>query len=192
MLLSQTWKRAYFLPSERDRDFFVACFLHSSAQTCLYQKPGRRPPPITGRFVNTVTRGWVGAPNGRAPFRFHGAFVGFVVRCLSRTRNLAASNKHLAEFFSGRSWPKIGPEIVFFGVFEKFETFFSKNCAHSERYRNLLAGIFEILTFYGNIAFPLSPVLGSLLTGLLFFRVLQKFHENANQMRRVLLSCFMR
>ena len=41
----------------------------------------------------------------------------------------------------------------------KFETCFSKICAHSERYRNLLAGIFEILTFYGNIAFPLSPVL---------------------------------
>ena len=56
-------------------------------------------------------------------------------------------NKHLAEFFSGRSWPKIGPGIIFFGFFEKFETFFSKICAHSERYRNLLAGIFEILTF---------------------------------------------
>ena len=47
---------------------------------------------------NTVTRGWVGAPNGRAPFRFHGAVVVFFARCLSRTRNLAASNKHLAEF----------------------------------------------------------------------------------------------
>ena len=135
---------------------FVACFLHSSAQMCLYQTPGRRPPPITGRFVNTVTRGWVGAPNGRAPFRFHGAVVGFVDRCLSRTRNLAASNKHLAEFF--RSWPKIGPAFFFFGVFEMCVCFFSEICAHSERYRNLLAGIFEILTFYGNIAFPLSPV----------------------------------
>ena len=60
---------------------------------------------------------------------------------------------------SGRSWPKIGPGIVFFGVFEKFESFFSKIFANSERYRNLLAGVFEILTFYGNIAFPLSPVL---------------------------------
>ena len=57
-----------------------------------------------------------------------------------------------------RDRPKIGPGF-FFGVFEKFETFFSKICTHSERYRNLLAGIFEILTFYGNIAFPLSPVL---------------------------------
>ena len=54
--------------------------------------------------------------------------------------------------------PKIGPGIIFFGVFEKFETFFWKICAHSEWYRNILAGIFEILTFYGNITFPLSPV----------------------------------
>ena len=53
---------------------------------------------------------------------------------------------------------KIGPGMIFFGVFKKFETFFLKIGAHSERYRNLLAGIFEILTFYGNIAFPLSPV----------------------------------
>ena len=79
--------------------FFVACFLQSNAQMCLYQTPGQRPPPITGRFVNTVTRGWVGAHNGRAPFRFHGAVVGLVTRCLFRTRNLAASNKHLAELF---------------------------------------------------------------------------------------------
>ena len=79
-------------------------------------------------------------------------------RCLSRTRNLAVSSEHLAEFFSGRSWPKIGPGIIFFGAFEKFETVFSKICAHSERYRNILVGIFEIQTFYGNIAFSLSPV----------------------------------
>ena len=103
----------------RGVETFVACFLHSSAQMCLYQTPGLRPPTITGRFVNTVTRGWVGAPNERAPFRFHGAVVGFVDRCMSRTRNLAAWNKHLAEFFSGR-----GPGFFFFGVFEKFETFF--------------------------------------------------------------------
>ena len=96
---------------------FVACFLHSSAQMCLYQTPGRRQPPITARFVNTVTRGLVGAPNERAPFRFHGAVVGFLDRCLSRTRNLAASNKHLSEFFSGQSWPKIAPVITFSGFF---------------------------------------------------------------------------
>ena len=126
---------------------------------CLYQTPGRCPPPITGRLVNTVTRGWVRAPNRRAPFRFHGAVVGFVDRCLSRTRNLAASNKHFAEFFSGRSWPKIGPGFSFSGFLKSLKLFFTKICAHSKRYRNLLAGIFEILTFCGNITFPLSPVL---------------------------------
>ena len=147
------------MPSERDRDFLSPVSYTAAPQKVyLYQTPGQRPPRITGRFVNTVTGGWVGAPNERAPSRFHGAVLGFVDRCLSRTRNLAASNQHLAEFFSGRSWPKIGPGF-FFGVFEKFETFFSKICTHSERYRNLLAGIFEILTFYGNIAFPLLTVI---------------------------------
>ena len=37
--------------------FFVACFLHSSAQMRLCQTPGRRRPLITGRFVNTAVRG---------------------------------------------------------------------------------------------------------------------------------------
>ena len=119
-------KRPIFCHRRRIENF-VTCFLHSSAQMCLYQTPGRRPPPITGRFVNTMTRGWVGAPNERTPFRFHGAVVGFVDRCLSRTRNLAASNKHLAEFFSGRSWPKDRPSnVFFFGFFERFETFFRR------------------------------------------------------------------
>ena len=122
-LLSNPKKGLFFAIGEGSR-IFVGCFLHSSAQMSLYQTPGRRPPHITGRFVNSVIRGWVGAPNERAPFRFHGAVGGFVDRCLSRTRNLAASNIHLAEFFSGRSWPKTGPGNTFFGVFEEFNTFF--------------------------------------------------------------------
>ena len=119
------------LPSERDLEFLSSCFLHSSAQMCLYQTPGRRPPPITGRFVNTVTRGWVGAPNEGTPFRFHGAVVGFVDRCLSRTRNLAASNKRLAAFFSGRSWPKIGAGAIFFGFFLFYKNIFFEDLCSS-------------------------------------------------------------
>ena len=69
---------------------FVVCFLHTRGRKFLYQTPGPRPHRITGRFVNTATRGWVGAPNERAPF---GNDCGFVDRCrLSRTRNLASSN----------------------------------------------------------------------------------------------------
>ena len=67
VLLPDLKKGLLFAVGEGSR-FFVACFLHSSAQMWLYQTPGRRPPPITGRFVNTVTRGWVGAPNERAAF----------------------------------------------------------------------------------------------------------------------------
>ena len=97
---------------------------------CLYQTPGRRPPRITaGRFVNKVTRGWVGAPNERAPFRFHGAVVDFVDRCLSRTWNLVASNFRLAEFFSGRSWPKMCPGSIFFVFFDKFFFFSGDLCS---------------------------------------------------------------
>ena len=75
-------------------------------------------------FVNTVTRGCVRVPNGRAPFRFHGAVVRFVDRCLSRTWNLAASNKYLAELFSGRSWPKNGSGIFFSGFLKSWKLFF--------------------------------------------------------------------
>ena len=49
--------------------------------------------------------------------------------------------------------------FFFFRFIEKFEKSFSKISPHSERYRNILAGMFEILAFYGNVAFPLSPVL---------------------------------
>ena len=138
------------MPSERDREFLSPVF-YTAALKCVLSDAWLAPAAYHRSFVNTVTRGWVGAPNERAPFRFHGAVVGFVGRSLSRTRNFAPSNKHLAEFSSG-------PGIILLGVFEKIDTFLSKICAHSERYRNILAGIFEILTFYGNIAFPLSPV----------------------------------
>ena len=65
-LLPKLKKGLFFAIGEGSR-IFVACFLHSSAEMCSYQTPARRPPPITGRFVNTVIRGWVGAPNERAP-----------------------------------------------------------------------------------------------------------------------------
>ena len=61
---------------------FVVCFLHTRGRKFLYQTPGPRPHRITGRFVNTATRGWVGAPNERAPFRFYDAVIGFVDRCV--------------------------------------------------------------------------------------------------------------
>ena len=133
-------KGLFFAIGEGSRSF-VACFLHSSAQVCLYQTPGRRPPRIISRFVNTVTRGWVGAPHERAPFRFHGIVVGFVVDVF---RGLGISPLRINVWlscFSGRSWPTIcsGIIVVLFQVWN----IFLKICAHSERYRNVMAGIFK-------------------------------------------------
>ena len=81
----------YKYESQTDREFlsFVFC---ASGHLFLYQTPGRCPPRITGRVVNTVNRKWVGDFNERAPFRFHDAVVSLVDRYLSRTQDLAASN----------------------------------------------------------------------------------------------------
>ena len=89
-LLPNLKKGLLFAIGEWSR-FLVVCFLLTSDQVFGYHTPRRRPPRITGRVVNTATRGWVGAPNERAAFRFHDAVVGFVDPRLSRTRNLAAS-----------------------------------------------------------------------------------------------------
>ena len=70
------------------------------------------------------------------------------------------------ELTFGSSFPQadLGPtsaQDFFFRFFLKsLEVFFrSFFFAHSERYRNLMAGIFEIQALFGNIAFPLSSVL---------------------------------
>ena len=88
-LLPNPRKGIYFAIGEGPK-LFVLCFLHIIARMRLYQTPDRRPSRITGRVVNAATRGWIEAPNERAPFRFHDAVLGFVDRCLSRTRNLVA------------------------------------------------------------------------------------------------------
>ena len=66
------------------------------------QTPGRRPPYITGLRVNSVTLGWVGAPNEHAPLRVHDAIAVFAARCLTRTRivdqGLGGFHEHCAGF----------------------------------------------------------------------------------------------
>ena len=150
------------MPSERDRDFLFPVFyqVHSSAQMCLYQTPGRRPPRITGRFVNTVTRGSVGAPNERASFRFHGAVV---VLSIDVCRGLGISPLRIniwLSFFSGRSWPKICPlGMIFFGFFKSLKLFFRRFVLIASGTEIFWRDIFEIRSFFGgNIAYQLSPV----------------------------------
>ena len=76
----------------------------------------------------------VGAPNERTPFIIHDAVVGFVDRCLSRTRNLAASKQTPACVFLkpilGQHLPQKGFSWAFLG----FGTFRFEKRAHSKLY----------------------------------------------------------
>ena len=74
-----------------------------------------------------MTRGWVGAPNERAPSRFHGAVVGLVDRWLSRTRNLAASNENIWLSFSRADLGPTSAQDFFFSFFfQSLELVFSR------------------------------------------------------------------
>ena len=116
-------KGRFFAIGESSRNF-VACYSLQQRPNVFVSDAWPAHTTYHRSFCEHCDQRWVGAPNEHAPFRFHGTVVGFVDRCLSRIRNLAASNKHLVEFFSGRSRPNIGPGTIFFGVFDKFETFF--------------------------------------------------------------------
>ena len=66
---------------------------------------------------------------GRSPSRARPVQISWRSRWFCRSMSVLDSeshhsNKHLAEYFSGRSWPKIGPGMFLWGVYEKFDTFF--------------------------------------------------------------------
>ena len=104
-------------------------------------------PATSPAVLWTLTRGWVGAPNERAPFRFHDAVVGFFDRYLSRTQNLAVRINVSLSVSQADLWPQRPAAIVFFVIFVEFCIFFVKIRGHSERCRNIAVGIVEINTF---------------------------------------------
>ena len=115
---------------------------------CLYQTPGRRPPPITGRFVNTVTRGWVGALTGapRSDFMAQSLVLSIDV-CPGLGISPLRTNIWLS-YSQADLGPRSTQELFFSGFLKSLKLFFRKKiCAHSERYRHPLAGIFEVLNF---------------------------------------------
>ena len=84
--------------------------------------PGQLPPHDTGHGVKTVTLG------GSEPLTS-------ALRSEFMTQSLVLSidgispleTKHRPELFSSRSWPNIGPGFAFFGIFQKFGSFFFLN-----------------------------------------------------------------
>ena len=76
---AQTCKNLNFC---RQRGILIFCRLFS-----IHERRNvflKRPTHITGRRVNTVSLGWVGATNERAPFRVHDAVIGFDDQYLTR------------------------------------------------------------------------------------------------------------
>ena len=69
----------YKFLSESNREFWSPVF-YTAAFRCFWIRRLADAHRKGGLFVNTVTRWWVGVPNEHAPFRFHGAVVGFIDR----------------------------------------------------------------------------------------------------------------
>ena len=111
---------------------------------CLDQTPGRRPSHITGRFVNTVSRGWVGALKSAPPSDFMAQSLALSIEFCRGPRISPLEMNFCLRFLRPRS----AQNVFFFGVFETCDTFFSMVCAQSERYINLLSGVFEIRTYF--------------------------------------------
>ena len=111
-LLPNLKKGLLFAIGEWSR-FLVVCFLLTSDQVFGYHTPRRRPPRITGRVVNTATRGWVGATNERAPFRFHDAVVGLSIDVCQGRGISPRRMKHLTAFSHTDLSPTSGQECFF-------------------------------------------------------------------------------
>ena len=115
-------RRTLFTQTRRKKVFvFVICFPHTNDHFCYYQTPGRRPPCITGRRVNTVTREWVGALDERAPIRFHDAIVVLSIDVCQDSESRRFESNNIAEFFSGRLFaPTFAQDFFSFKFFFKF------------------------------------------------------------------------
>ena len=120
---------------------------------CLYQTPVRRPPPITGRFVNTVTRRWVGAPNERARSDFMAqSLVLSIDVCPGLGISPLRTNIWL-RFSQADLGPRSAQELFFSGFLKSLKLFFRRFVLIASGTEIFLAGIFEIRPFFGNIAF---------------------------------------
>ena len=122
-------KKGLFLAIGEGSSFFVACFVHSSAQMCLFQTPGQRPPSITGHFVKTVTRGWVGAPNERAPCRFMAQSLVLSIDVCPRLGISPLRTNIWLSCSQADLGPRSAQELLFSGFLNSLKLFFEDLCS---------------------------------------------------------------
>ena len=147
LLSSKPEKKVHFLRLERDREFSSQVFYAATPKcVCIRRLAGAR--RVSPAVLCTLL--W-------PPFRFHReSLVLSIDVCRGHGIPPLRINIYLVEFFSGRSWPNICPGIFCLFFFRRTlvkRTLLEDFCAHSERYKNLLAGIFEIQTFFATSHF---------------------------------------
>ena len=115
--------------SRRGIEIFVVCFLLTRGQMFSYQTPDRRPPRITGRVVNTVTRRWVGTPNERTPFIFMPQSLVLSIDVCQDSESRRFELNIWLSFSQADLRPTSGQEIFLRTFFQVWNVFF-KICAH--------------------------------------------------------------
>ena len=122
-------KKAYFVPSEWDRDFFSPVFYTATPKcVCIRRLAG-------ARHVSPAVS-WTLWPEGGSEPLTSAPRSAFMAQSLVLSMSVEDSeslrfewNEHLAEFFSGRSWPNICPgfffSVFFFSSGEVWKLFFS-------------------------------------------------------------------
>ena len=118
---------------------------------------------VPGHRVNTVIPGSISDLQTSAPrpdFMTSSFVFGFVDRCLSRTRNIAASNKtfRYEDFLSPMLVQDPAGKLCFRYLLE-FRNINEKISAHSERYRILPWISLEYDFLLKKIVFPLASIL---------------------------------
>ena len=116
-LFPQTWKKAYFLASGRSWEFLSFVFYTPiNKYFCIRRLASAR--HVSPVVLWTLTRRWVDAPNERTSFRSHDteSLVLWIDVC-RELGILPLRIKYSAEVFSGRSWPNICRQELFFSFF---------------------------------------------------------------------------
>ena len=151
-------KKGLFLPSERDREFLPSVFYTPASKcVCIRRLAGARhlsPAVLLALWPEGGSEPPTSAPSSE--FMTQSLALSMDIFEDSESRRFESSLwRSFSQVYLG---PTSGQEFFWGEGGETLDFFQWRLCAHSERYRNLLAGIFEIQTFFGNIEFPLASV----------------------------------
>ena len=151
-------KRPIFLPTERDRDFLSPVFYTTAPKcVCIRRLAGARHlPPVVLRALRPEggSKPLTSAP--RSDFMAQ-SLVLWIDVCPGLGISPLQTNIRLS-FSQADLGPRSAQELFFSGFLKSLKLFFRGFVLTASGTEIFWRVSFEISTFYGNIAFPLSPV----------------------------------